>query len=151
MISQGTILRNLEATIINALKSVSSTCTLGEQYDGTTFENALTTILVKNKQVESYYRSVALGDPRNTDNIDTALATEIANNYSPEMTKNCKDTSNISDVAGKFLERIQKLGEKTEGSDKDWKEAIALFRGTSKTGNYNELKKSLLNNELSRQ
>ncbi len=44
------------------------------------------------------------------------------------MTKSCKDTSNIADNVGKLLERIQNFGKKTEDSDKNWKEAIALFR-----------------------
>ncbi len=148
---QGIVLRNLETSIINTLKSVSSVCALGVSYQDGTFESALTAMLMKNKKVESYFKSVAVGDTRNIDNINASLAWEIAANYTPEMTKSCKDTSNIADNVGKLLERIQNFGKKTEDSDKNWKEAIALFRWGSNTQNYNNLQKSLLNNELSRQ
>ncbi len=159
VIAWGQILRNLETNdIIQTIKVVSNNCALGLPYGDGTMESALTVLLIRNKQIESYYKSVVLWDPRNTDNLSEPLASEIANNYSPHSTQNCKDGSivwgfsnSLADIAGKLMERIQKLGKKTEDSDKNWKEAIALFRGTSTVGNYNEIQKNLLKQELSRQ
>ncbi len=151
VINQGKVIQNGEKSIINTMKSVSSVCALDFSYNGGTFESVLTNMLVKNKSIEAYYKNVALGNTRNVDNIDGNLTDEIAKYYDPGMTQNCKSNTSIADTAGKILERIQNLGKKTQDSDKNWKEAIALFRGTSTLGNYNDIQKSLLDRELSRQ
>lgn len=151
VINQGKVIQNGEKSIINTMKSVSRVCALDLSYNGGTFESVLTNMLVKNKSIEAYYKNVALGNTRNVDNIDADLADEIAEYYDPGMTQNCKSNTSIADTAGKILERIQNLGKKTQNSDKNWKEAIALFRGTSTLRNYNDIQKSLLNRELSRQ
>ncbi len=83
--------------------------------DGRTPEQAISTLLTRNRELEVYYRAVTLGNTRIPDGLDGAsqsLYADIRDNYSPEKTASCKPASEIAsieDLTKKIMDRIGQM------------------------------------------
>lgn len=126
--------------------------------NGETPEQAMQRILLINRNLESYYKNIALGNTRQPDiqsNEMKALYDEIRDNYSPHATASCKgdgEVGTLEDLMSKIQNRLGQKAKKTENSQNAWNEALDLFAGKgTNTLKYQALQQKLLSAELSRQ
>ena len=157
VIRQWQVIHDLEDRISSTIKMVASTCNLDTPVptiDGRPARSILKDLLIYNRKLEYYFKTVAVGSISYPDGVssDDTLFVTIASNYSPWATSSCKNEFGFEEIVSKLSKEIDKNW-KFNGSALDgWKKAITLFGGeNSNTLEYQELQKKLLTQELARQ
>ena len=157
VINQGIIIHGLEDRIVGLMKTAGNACSLDAPIPSLANQSAsllLKNMLIENRTLEYYFKSVAAGNTNIPASIprDSALYRAIMENYSPAATSGCTNKYSfekiLSDLSNALSNAFQINGNALDG----WKRAIALFSGdTGKTGEYQALQMRLLQGELSRQ
>lgn len=146
----GQIFSKIQRSIIDpTIEFLANRCALNESN-----ETIIVSYIKLNYELESIYKNTAIGTVRNIDTIPEKflpVAQEIQLKYTPEATKTCKNTYTYEETISKTLDTFSKWTFGIEGAWDNWREAIALFSGKSITRNYDELKRKLLKQEMSRQ
>ncbi len=146
----GEIFGKIHKSVIDpTIETLANNCALNEEN-----EKTIIAFIKLNYELESIYKHTAIGSVRSIEDIPEAylpVAQEIQSKYTPEATKECKNSNNYEETMNKTMEAFSKGSFGIEGAWDNWREAIALFSGKSLTGKYDEIKRKLLKKELARQ
>jgi hypothetical protein len=156
VIAQGIILRNSEKKLESAFKKAWSTCnldTVKEDFGNKSAREYLKSLLVYNRNVEYYYKSVVTGDTvppvEYTNNL---LFISIARNYSPEATSGCQNEYSFEKMADEGMKAVEDIWNNIKNSSQEWENEIKLFQGSDTDKNtYRDIQKKVLQKELVRQ
>ena len=103
----GEIFRKIQRSIIDpTIESLANNCALNDDN-----ERIIVSYIKLNYELESIYKHTAIGTVRSIDTIPAAfldVATEIQTKYTPEATKECKNTYNYEETINKTLESFSK-------------------------------------------
>lgn len=124
--------------------------------DGTPADQIIIERIRINDALETYYKSVTVGLATDTSKIPSTYSNvigEITKDYNPGSTQGCKNQFSFENMSETILKKIGSLSTGIDSSLTNWKYAIALIRGgdSMKQGQYSDLKKKLLTEELRRQ
>ncbi len=147
VLRDGKLFDSLEkSTIIPTLQQLINTCNLTDEKQWKIEE-----ALKRNRDLRIYYQGVALGNEKIDESDDVKSAIYTA--YNPTATAECVSDNPNEKTLSKKWDDLKSLWMFNENTLKDWKDAIALFRGDSpkRWGSYNDVSKKLLAAELSRQ
>lgn len=132
-------------TLIPALDTLARNCQIEN-------EKASTEMMEKiryNHELEEYYKNVVL--TRVGRDATDPVKSAIFDAYNKTATASCKNEFSQEDNVKTIIERMQRIGTGIDKSLTDWKQAIALFQGRSNKGNYTDIQRKLLAEELNRQ
>lgn len=151
------IIRDKEKVITSTLRTVANTCNLDTpvaDMENQTAESILAEMLARNRRIEKYFKSAAVGEiqlPDGTNELDRPIYEAIASSYTPSMTSGCKNQYEFEEITAKFQEAVDFNFTKIGNSFDSWKKAIAIFRGNISQSEEQEMKTRLLRQELGKQ
>ena len=156
VINQGILIHELEKKILDTVKVWGSSCSLDTivgALEGQSARTLLKNMLIANRTLEYYFKSVASGNIWLPAGISSnTLYKAIAENYSPDATSSCKNEYSFEAVIAKFLNEVNSNKKSFYNSLEGWEKGIRMFRGTDGTiAERNALQSKLLARELSRQ
>ncbi len=172
VLREGSMIKQLEGNIISRLTAMGSNCALDIVVDsaqlhdglsitrklsGWTVEAVFDSLIQNNKNIESFYKRVSVGDnpgPSQFSLVPDTFSDEVSALYQPWAVASCNPKNgelSWEKVVDKGMKAIEFKGKSTEKWLTSWKSALALLENNSKEIQDRDLARRLLKQELQNQ